>query len=72
MKDYNLLLEHILESISWIERHCRSYTKKSFLKSVKTQDSVIRRLAIIGEASRGIPFALENVMRKSGGRKLSE
>jgi len=48
-KDLKIFLEHIIESIGYIEEYLRDKNKKDFLKSVQLQDSVIRRLEIIGE-----------------------
>lgn len=54
-KNSQILLEHIIESISLIETHLGKMTKEDFLKSVKTQDAVLRRLEIIGEAANQLP-----------------
>ena len=58
-KDVNVFIEHILESISLIEAYTARITKEDFLKSPQTQDAVLRRLEIIGEASKKIPTALK-------------
>lgn len=54
-KDYKILAGHILESIAWIERYTKNLSEDGFVKSVQTQDSVIRRLEIIGEAIGKFP-----------------
>jgi len=54
-KDYLPYLNHILDSIKDIESHIKSVSRKKFLSSVKTQDAVIRKLEIIGEATKHIP-----------------
>lgn len=46
-KDYKILVDHILESIEWIEKHAKNTPEYDFLKSTQIQDSVIRRLEII-------------------------
>lgn len=53
-KDPRLLLDHILESIRWIEDDLRDLSKEDFFDNVPIQDAVVRRLEIIGEASRGL------------------
>ena len=58
-KDPGVLLKHILESAEYIERYVGEISKKEFLKSVQIQDSVIRRLEIIGEAIRNLPEKLK-------------
>ena len=54
-KDPKIFLQHILESIEAVEQHIKGLTKEDFFKSVKTQDAVIRRLEIIGEATKNLP-----------------
>lgn len=54
-KDPKIFLLHILESIEKIEEFTKGITKKEFFKSIKTQDAVIRRLEIIGEATKNLP-----------------
>lgn len=54
-KDPKVFLSHILESIEKIDEFTREVSKSEFLTSVKTQDAVIRRLEIIGEATKNIP-----------------
>ncbi|MFH0969514.1 MAG: DUF86 domain-containing protein [Patescibacteria group bacterium] len=59
MKDYQILIDHILESIEWIENYTKDISKDDFLASVQIQDSVIRRLEIIGEAVGNFPEEIE-------------
>ena len=58
MKDAKTFLEHILESITLIEEYTSGKEEKDFLDSVQLQDSVIRRMEIIGEAVKNIPALL--------------
>ena len=55
MKRTKILLLHILESIERIENFTKNFSKKDFLRSDKTQDAVLRRIEIIGEAVKNIP-----------------
>jgi uncharacterized protein with HEPN domain len=55
MKKTNILLSHILESIHDIQSYIKDLTKEDFLASKEKQDSVNRRLEIIGEAVRNLP-----------------
>ncbi len=55
MKDARIFIEHIIESIELIEKYIKNHTKNDFLSSAQLQDSVIRRLEIIGEAVKNIP-----------------
>lgn len=59
-KEPRPFLEHILDSIEWIEQYVNSVSKEQFIGSVQIQDSVIRRLEIIGEASKNLPQEFRN------------
>jgi uncharacterized protein with HEPN domain len=54
-KNVKIFLEHILEAINLIEDYVKDKKKSDFLKSIQLQDSVIRRIEIIGEAIKNIP-----------------
>ena len=54
-KKPEIFLKHILESLEWIDKYTKSLEKKDFLKDVKSQDAVMRRLEIIGEAVKNLP-----------------
>ena len=54
-KDPEIFIAHILESIESIEEYVQVMKKEEFLISKKTQDAVIRRIEIIGEAVKNIP-----------------
>lgn len=54
-KDPQVFLKHILESIEWIEKETKNLSKDKFIQKVPTQDIVIRRLEIIGEAVKNLP-----------------
>ncbi len=54
-KNYKILVEHILESIAWIQKYTENIPEANFVKSTQIQDSVIRRLEIIGEAIGKFP-----------------
>ena len=54
-KDPKIFLLHILESIANIEDYTADLTKGDFYDSVEKQDAIVRRLEIIGEATRNLP-----------------
>ena len=54
-KDPKIFLEHILESIDIIEFYLKGVKKPEFLDNEMFQDSVLRRIEIIGEAVKNIP-----------------
>jgi len=54
-RDWNLLIEDILECIDKIDKYIEGLTFEEFIKDDKTIDAVIRNFGIIGEASNKIP-----------------
>jgi len=57
-KEAKVFLQHILESIELIQGYTRTISAEEFLGSRQVQDSVIRRLEIIGEAIKNLPTEL--------------
>lgn len=54
MKDDKVYIQHILESIELIEQYVAENTKDSFISQPQLQDAVLRRLEIIGEATKNV------------------
>lgn len=54
-----IIIDHILESIASVEVYIKGMTKQEFLRTPKTQDAVIRRIEIIGEAVKSLPLVLK-------------
>lgn len=54
-KDPLVFLEHILESIELIEQYTNEISKGKFNETKSIQDSVVRRIEIIGEAVKNMP-----------------
>jgi uncharacterized protein with HEPN domain len=54
-KDAEAFLEHVREAVEWIQEYTADMSKKEFMEDVKTQDAVIRRLEVIGEAIKNLP-----------------
>jgi uncharacterized protein with HEPN domain len=54
-KDVTVFIKHILESIVLIEEYIYNISNDDFIKSRQIQDAVMRRLEIIGEATKNIP-----------------
>lgn len=50
-----IFLNHILDSITEIEKNLKGVSEAKFQKTTSKQDAVIRRLEIIGEAAKNIP-----------------
>ena len=59
-KNGKIFLTHILDSIKLVEEYLKGKSKLDFLNSIQLQDSVIRRIEIIGEAIKNIPNAIKN------------
>jgi len=54
-KDAETLIDHVLECIELIEKYTENKTEDDFYDSIQLQDSIIRRIEIIGEAIKNIP-----------------
>lgn len=59
-KDIKIYLEDILESLTVIKRYVRPISEKEFHKNLQIQDAILRRLEIIGEATKHIPQSLRD------------
>ncbi len=56
-KDPRIFLKHILESIKEIEEFIKGISEEEFSRDIKTQDAVVRRIEIIGEAVKNLPLS---------------
>ena len=68
-KDPKIFLNHILESINLIEDYIKDKSKLDFLSSRQLQDSIIRRIEIIGEAVKMLRVILKKKILISHGMK---
>jgi uncharacterized protein with HEPN domain len=59
-KEPEVFIEHILESIELIENYTANKTISDFIQSVQLQDSIIRRIEIIGEAVKNLPAEVKS------------
>jgi uncharacterized protein with HEPN domain len=50
-----LLLGEVLEAIHLVEQYTAGLSFAAFSASIEKQDAVVRRLAVIGEAVKGVP-----------------
>jgi len=53
---FRLFIEDIIESIKLIEEYMGNTSKKNLGSNQKLKDSIVRRLEIIGEAVKNIPW----------------
>ncbi|MBN1620839.1 DUF86 domain-containing protein [candidate division WOR-3 bacterium] len=70
-KRTDIFLEHILESIELIQKYTQNLSFDSFLASQSIQDSVIRRLEIIGEAAKNIPDDVRKIQPEIEWNKIT-
>jgi len=60
MKNADIYIAHILDSIAKIKAYTVNKTFENFSSDPKLQDAVVRNLEIIGEASRRLPEELKS------------
>jgi len=56
-KDPKILLLDIMDSVEKMEEYIKNVSENDFFDDLKTQDAVIRRIGIIGEAVKNLPVA---------------
>ncbi len=56
-KEPVVFIEHILKNIEKIESSLKNIQMEVFLKNADLNDAIIRRLEIIGEATKNIPLS---------------
>jgi len=54
-RDIKIFFDHVLESIRLVEDYLKDKEKSDFIDSIQLQDSIIRRIEIIGEAIKQVP-----------------
>ena len=59
-KDIIIFIKHILEGIESIENFSRGISKIKFLRDELRQNAIIRKLEIIGEATKNVPSSFRN------------
>jgi uncharacterized protein with HEPN domain len=55
-----IFIDHIIECADIIEHYIKNLAKSKFLKSREKHDAVIRRIEIIGEATKHIPKSFKD------------
>ena len=59
-KDPAVFIGHMLESIALVEEYLTNMDKSAFISSKQSQDAVLHRLQIIGEAAKNLPADFKN------------
>lgn len=54
-KDPAVFIEHVMECIGLIEKYTEGKTEEDFFNSTQLQDSIVRRIEVIGEAVKNLP-----------------
>jgi len=54
-KDITIFLQHMIDCIEKVEEYTETLSEEKFLRSTQSQDAVLRRLEIMGEAAKNIP-----------------
>lgn len=70
-KDNQVFIGHIFESIQAIQKYCKEVKKKDFFEDEQLQDSVMRRLEIIGEAVKKISPDFKNRYKEIEWQKIA-
>jgi uncharacterized protein with HEPN domain len=70
-RDVKLFLKDIVESAEKIDKYMKNATPEDMLDKGMLQDSVMRRLEIIGEATKNIPSGLKEKHPDVPWRKIS-
>jgi len=70
-RDMRLYIEDILDSIAKIEQYTKNINEQNFLADTQIQDSVFRRLEIIGEAVKNISNDIRNKYPEIPWRKIA-
>lgn len=70
-KKPEILLRYILDSINQIEIYTFKITKAEFQKNLQIQDSVLRRLTIIGEAVKNLPETFRKKHKKTPWKQIA-
>lgn len=60
MRDYKLYIKDIIEAIESIEKFIKDMNFEDFISDDKTTSAVIRKLEIIGEATKAIPDQIKD------------
>ena len=70
-RNYKLRIQDILDCISMIESYVKGKSEDDFYEDFQLQDSVMRRLEIIGEATKHVPTAIREKYSEIPWKKMA-
>jgi uncharacterized protein with HEPN domain len=70
-RDWKLLFEDMLESITRIEKYTEKVDRKEFADNQMIIDAVVRNIEIIGEASKNVPGEIQEKFSEIPWKKLN-
>ncbi|MCA9487487.1 MAG: DUF86 domain-containing protein [Nanoarchaeota archaeon] len=70
-RNYKLFIDDIRKSIKLIERYTQKISEKNFYKNELLQDALMRRIEIIGEASKRIPNSVRKINPQINWKRIS-
>ena len=71
-RDYKLFIQDVIDSINKIQEYLKGITEEQFKENIQLQDAVIRRLEIIGEASKNIPRSVKQANKNIPWKDISD
>jgi uncharacterized protein with HEPN domain len=70
-RDWKILFEDMLESISRIEKYTEKVNREEFAINQMIIDAVVRNIEIIGEASKNVPDPIQEKFSEIPWKKLN-
>ena len=70
-RNIRIYIEDILECIDKIEEYTKEISENDFYENTQIQDAVFRRLEIIGEAVKNIPFEFKDKYSEISWKKIA-
>ncbi|MBS4035854.1 MAG: DUF86 domain-containing protein [Ignavibacterium sp.] len=69
-RDWKILFEDIIESITKIQNYTKDLSFEDFAQSPLIRDAVVRNIEIIGEASKNVPVEIQNKFKDIPWQKI--
>jgi len=69
-RDWKILFEDIIESITKIQNYTKDLSFEDFAQSPLIIDAVVRNIQIVGEASKNVPVEKQNKFKDIPWQKI--